>query len=137
MIDRRRFLKSLGAGAGVLIALPALPALARPKKVAIHLDKFDTLKPVGGSVVVRVKDTELLLVHDAEGSIRAFDPTCTHLKCAVAYRPVDRRLVCPCHASTYDLDGVVLGGPAPRALRRYDAVLKDDTIVLTLDDAGS
>lgn len=133
MMDRRRFLASLGAGTFVVLGIPSRKAMTAPRKVALSLAKFDRLKPVGGWIVVKIKEREVLVVHDAEGSVRAFDPVCTHMACLVGYKPEDRRFVCPCHFSTYDLDGKVLGGPAPRPLTRYDAVLEGDRIVLTLD----
>lgn len=134
MIDRRSFLRSLAAGAGAALTIPASRAGAATKKVAVRLDRFDKLKPVGGWIVLKIKDREVLLVHDADDSMRAFDPVCTHMRCIVAYKPEDRRLQCPCHDSAYDLEGRVLGGPAPKPLRRYEAVLKEDTVVLTLDE---
>ncbi|WP_454044137.1 Rieske (2Fe-2S) protein [Cellulosimicrobium sp. Marseille-Q8652] len=71
--------------------------------------------PVGGALGVTVGGAQLLVTQPEEGSFAAFSAICTHQGCTVA--PGDGELVCPCHASRYDLaTGAVLGGPAPEPL---------------------
>uniref|UniRef100_UPI000848ECD3 Rieske (2Fe-2S) protein n=1 Tax=Cellulosimicrobium cellulans TaxID=1710 RepID=UPI000848ECD3 len=71
--------------------------------------------PVGGAVGVTVDGAQLLVTQPQEGTFAAFSAVCTHQACTVA--PGDGELVCPCHASRYDLaTGAVLGGPAPSPL---------------------
>ncbi|QJW37007.1 Rieske (2Fe-2S) protein [Cellulosimicrobium protaetiae] len=71
--------------------------------------------PVGGALAVTVDGEQLLVTQPEEGTFAAFSAICTHQGCTVA--PGDGELVCPCHASRYDLaTGAVLGGPAPSPL---------------------
>ncbi|KLN33587.1 Rieske (2Fe-2S) protein [Cellulosimicrobium cellulans] len=71
--------------------------------------------PVGGALAVTVDGAPLLVTQPAEGTFAAFSAICTHQGCTVA--PGDGELLCPCHASRYDLaTGAVLGGPAPSPL---------------------
>lgn len=56
-----------------------------------------------------------IVIHDDNG-IRAISLTCSHLGCAVEERNFG--FECPCHSSRYDLDGVVLKGPATKNLRK-------------------
>ena len=49
----------------------------------------------------------------------AYAPQCTHLGCAYHWDERNRNFLCPCHTSTFSLDGTVLTGPAPRPLDRY------------------
>jgi menaquinol-cytochrome c reductase iron-sulfur subunit len=49
----------------------------------------------------------------------AYAPQCTHLGCAYHWDEQKQNFLCPCHTSTFALDGRVLAGPAPRALDRY------------------
>jgi menaquinol-cytochrome c reductase iron-sulfur subunit len=49
----------------------------------------------------------------------ALAPQCTHLGCAYHWDEQKQNFLCPCHTSTFGLDGRVLSGPAPRPLDRY------------------
>ena len=51
-----------------------------------------------------------------EGGFLAMHRECTHLGCTVPWSRSEGRFVCPCHASTFDIAGRVLGAPAPRPL---------------------
>lgn len=131
--DRRMFLKTFGIAVGAAVLAPARLVRAEPKKVAVRLDKFEKLKDIGGSVTVTIKERQVLLVRESETSVRAYNPTCTHQQCAVGYDAEKKRIVCPCHGGTYDLDGKVLGGPPTQPLQSYPAALSEDRIVLTFD----
>lgn len=98
-------------------------SFAQPKKLALGLDKAEKLKSTGGSVLLRIRDRELLFIRESEDSVRVLDPTCTHQKCTVEYNRDNQRIVCPCHGSTYSLDGQVLTGPADKPLQLFDAAL--------------
>jgi thiosulfate dehydrogenase [quinone] large subunit len=55
------------------------------------------------------------LVHEPDGSFRAFSAVCTHAGCPVTYSAGD--FVCPCHGGTYSArTGAVLAGPPPSPL---------------------
>jgi cytochrome b6-f complex iron-sulfur subunit len=56
-----------------------------------------------------------IIIHDRKG-LHALSLTCSHLGCAVEERNFG--FECPCHSSRYDLEGVVLKGPAAANLRR-------------------
>ena len=51
-----------------------------------------------------------------EGGFLALHRECTHLGCTVPWSRAEGLFVCPCHASTFDIAGRVLGAPAPRPL---------------------
>ena len=55
------------------------------------------------------------ILHDENG-LRAISLTCSHLGCAVEQRNFG--FECPCHSSRYDMNGVVLKGPAAADLRK-------------------
>jgi Rieske Fe-S protein len=131
-IGRRRFLLGAGLGLSTLLARPAAVARAEGGKVAIPLAKLETLKSVGGSIVLKVKDKLLLLVRDSPASVRAFNPVCTHRQCVVAFSAGDQKIKCPCHGSLFDLEGRVVHGPASRPLERYPAHLAEEQVIVTL-----
>lgn len=67
-----------------------------------------------------------------DGGFLALSRRCTHLGCTVPWDSNSARFVCPCHASTFDITGEVLGPPAPRPLDLYavrieNGIVKVDT----------
>ncbi|MCU0610734.1 MAG: Rieske (2Fe-2S) protein [Candidatus Eisenbacteria bacterium] len=154
MTTRRRVLRDLAAGvAGLAIwpkaagsqdAPPAAPAdstksaasdtTAAPPEVSIALSAVRELAKVGGSAVVTVKGRTLLLARDSETSVLAFESRCTHKQVTLKFDHKNARLNCPAHGSRFDLGGKVQKGPAKEHLQAYPAVLKADTIVVTLPE---
>ncbi len=59
-----------------------------------------------------------------------FNPNCTHLGCLYAWNPGLQRFQCPCHGSIFDIDGAVIGGPAPRPLDRMPFEINNGQIEL-------
>lgn len=67
-----------------------------------------------------------------DGGFLALHRKCTHLGCTVPWIEEERRFVCPCHASAFDIKGDVISPPAPRALdlfavRIENGIVKVDT----------
>jgi Rieske Fe-S protein len=52
--------------------------------------------------------------------ILVLNSRCTHLACTVNWHTETQAYVCPCHDAQFSKEGVVLGGPPPRPLDRYD-----------------
>ena len=85
--------------------------------------------PVGKSKVVRFRGKPTIVVHKDYG-VFALSAACTHLGCLVIWDDANDRLLCPCHAATFDLRGNVTGGPAPQPLASYTVKVVGDAIVL-------
>ena len=63
------------------------------------------------------------------GGILAYlDRTCTHLGCTVPWIAGEERFACPCHASTFDIAGRVLGPPATRPLDFYPVRIENGIV---------
>lgn len=75
--------------------------------------------PVGGAQLVRRSNEPVFIVRAAEESWVGLSGVCTHLQCVLRWNEEGRRLDCPCHRASFDLNGNVLQGPAPAALRRF------------------
>lgn len=127
---RRAFIKLASLSAAALATLS--PLVARAKKVALKLTKLEALSKVGGAAVITIRERPVLLVRDTEESVRAFDATCTHKQCTVGWDAAQKRIQCPCHKSAFDLEGKVLGGPAPKPLTRYPSWLKEGRVIIDL-----
>jgi len=132
MESRRSFFKkaltALGVGVVVLKS-----GMAFAKKLALSLDKVPALKEVGGSARVKLNGQEILLIRDGQNSVHGVSPKCTHQACYVAYNHKDGKIECPCHSSSFDLSGKVLGGPAPKPLPTYPVKLDKERLIISVD----
>ncbi|MCH9626896.1 MAG: Cytochrome b6-f complex iron-sulfur subunit [Chlamydiales bacterium] len=121
-ISRRRFLALVGWGAvagvgGVLGA--AMLGYLYPNALKIPPSVFslgrpdDVLASEGRVFLPKQK----VFVEVARSRVRCMTAICTHLGCTV--NAVETGFKCPCHGSTYDLNGANTGGPAPLPLVYY------------------
>lgn len=68
-----------------------------------------------------------LLIKTADGEVRAFNATCTHIDCTVDFRPEGAgEIFCACHDGVYDLNGRNVSGPPPRPLETYKVTLRGE-----------
>jgi 3-phenylpropionate/trans-cinnamate dioxygenase ferredoxin component len=69
-------------------------------------------------------------VAGVNGTLYAFDNTCTHLHCSLAEGELAGTVVtCPCHGSQFDVTtGAVLRGPAREPVRSYPVERQDDRL---------
>lgn len=87
--------------------------------------------PLGGtrSFLIEGSTVPYILIHLENGQFRAFEQKCTHLSCAVFYKPGSGKIECPCHNGLFDaLTGEALEGPPPRPLPRLDVIFKGDEV---------
>ncbi len=100
--------KSQWVDAGELSALK----IGKPEEVVYRRTRVDGWKVLN-------EKTTAWVVRTDEHNVVAYTPGCTHLACAYHWEGAQNQFVCPCHASTFSVDGKVTGGPAPRPLDRY------------------
>lgn len=90
------------------------------------LEAFDagsvTAFPEGKYYLVRLED----------GGFLALSRTCTHLGCTVPWVEEESRFLCPCHASAFDLRGVVSNPPAPRPLDMHPVRIENGIVKVDL-----
>lgn len=65
--------------------------------------------------VTKVSEGKLYISHVPEGLLALYW-VCPHLGCTVPWREESRLFICPCHASTYEPNGQLIAGPAPRPM---------------------
>jgi len=109
------------AGCATASVYRVVPANGR---VLIDPRGYSELAQSGGMVQLRVSGMEdpVILVRQ-EDRYQAFSAVCTHLRCYV--RPSKHFMLCPCHGSTFGLDGKALRGPAEQPLKRYRTEVSD------------
>jgi cytochrome b6-f complex iron-sulfur subunit len=86
--------------------------------------------PVGSAKIIRFKGEPTLVVRVSEKSVHALSAVCTHLGCIVKWDSTKASLVCPCHAAFFDVNGNVMGGPAPRPLQSHPVKIAQDEIII-------
>ena len=102
------------AGDAVRVAsLKMLPESGEPRRFPVLATRVDAWNrtpnvPVGAVYLQRL----------GTGEVRALNVTCPHAGCFVDFRADRKQYLCPCHNSTFALDGKVLDpkSPSPRAL---------------------
>lgn len=121
--ERRGFVKKVSAA---VLTLGIGGALARFMKPNVLYEPPKVFKvgvignfPIGSRTVIEGKGIEVVRERDG---IHAVSLVCTHLGCLI--KPVENDAeigyACPCHGSTFNLTGKVLGGPAPKDLPWYE-----------------
>lgn len=99
-------------------ALPTVNGTAISGGITLAIDASSPLSAVGSAALVQTSIGTFLVAHTAESSFVALNAICTHETCTITGFS-SQNYVCPCHGSTFDINGRVLGGPAPAALRQY------------------
>lgn len=138
-ITRRSFLAVPGAlAAGLTLSACATTATYRTAirggRLAIEFENFPELAKPGGGILLSAPglDGPVLLINLDGTSFRALSGVCTHLGCNV--RPSGRFLQCPCHGSTYDLEGQVTRGPAEQPLRMFETLTSNDKVEVVVTE---
>jgi len=93
------------------IGLDALPADGKPVSVTVHDDKDNAWNRL-----IDVQVGTIWLRRLADDQVIAFSSVCPHLGCAVDYRDSRSDFFCPCHTSSFNLDGHKTNEIPPRGL---------------------
>jgi menaquinol-cytochrome c reductase iron-sulfur subunit len=94
-----------------------------PEEVVFRRNRVDGWK-------VTSEKSTAWVVKLADNQAVAYSPQCTHLGCAYHWDEGNKNFLCPCHTSTFDLDGKVLSGPAPRPLDRFQVKLEGSKLLI-------
>ena len=66
----------------------------------------------------------------SEGEIKAFTSRCPHLGCTVNYKASEKLFGCPCHDSSFNLDGTRNNEIPPRGMDSLDVKEVDGEILV-------
>jgi Rieske Fe-S protein len=143
LFTRRQFLNGLlGGWLGGLAGLFLYPVLKfifpperEPEQVLLPLADYGSLEAgaiknfVWGSKPGMLKKT-------AGGELLALVGVCTHLDCNVAYLPDKKKFFCACHEGWYDENGINIGGPPSKPLRRLAVTTEGENLVIKPEGAA-
>lgn len=89
------------------------------------------LKEAGDNILI--EDTpvgDILIIKLAGDKYSVMSNICPHKKCKVQVKSADL-IQCPCHKSSYALDGTYRYGPSKKDLKRFPFEVKDGAIVVS------
>jgi Rieske Fe-S protein len=120
---RRTFIASLAGFLGLLALGRYLTPRSKVRRQLLAVPIADL--PAEGALVYR---QERIAVVRSNSELYALGLVCTHLGCTVSVTADE--LVCPCHGSRFDRNGMVLKGPADRPLPRYQVERRGDRVIV-------
>jgi len=122
-----RFLAAVGLGSlGYGLYRFLAPGGGAAPPIEVPLSEI----PAGGANAFLYGNSPAVLIHEEEGTFRAFSLVCTHLACKVFWNPEKREFYCPCHDGLFDAEGRVLSGPPPSPLERLKIKVKGDIVLV-------
>ncbi|HLZ34832.1 MAG TPA: ubiquinol-cytochrome c reductase iron-sulfur subunit [Nitrospira sp.] len=139
----------IGAGLSIpLVGYVIAPALKRRERPWVDVGGIDALpsgEPKQLDHVTTIRDGYLEIrshkaiwaVKRPDGQVTVFSPICTHLGCGYRWAGEEKMFKCPCHGSRFDLEGQVLGGPAPRPLDRLPSKVENGHLMVIFKEFKS
>jgi len=137
--SKRDFLKIILSGGIVAlfgsVLYPIFAYLKPPKQSEVEVSsvKIGKLKDIEkeSGQIIKFGNKPVILIRTAQGEVRAFSATCTHLDCTVQFRKDMGMIWCACHNGKYDLTGRNVSGPPPRPLSEYRVVVQGEDVFVS------
>jgi cytochrome b6-f complex iron-sulfur subunit len=135
-MKRRSFLKTLLAFLGVTSVASFVYPLSRYIAPPANTETSKTLViakreiPLGDAMEIVFNGVPAVILNRPGKGLVAISRVCTHLGCLVQYDKENKRLLCPCHAGIYDLEGNIVSGPPPKPLPKLPFRVEGETIVI-------
>lgn len=118
------FFSTLGGGALGMVWPIKISGFGAPVPVPKKLNEINV-----GDPPIMVRDGKYYLTRTEDG-LMALYWRCVHLGCTVPWNSAKGVFLCPCHASTYDLTGQNVAGPAPRPLDYMEITVDGQDIIV-------
>ncbi|MBW2368255.1 MAG: Rieske (2Fe-2S) protein [Deltaproteobacteria bacterium] len=131
-VARRSFLSQLWKILGILALVEFMGlvvAFLWPGKPRVRKGDFGDVLAAGAvdsyapESVTAFQRGRFYLARLTDGGFIALSMACTHLGCTVPWVADEKRFICPCHASCFDIRGAVIQSPAARALDYFPVTI--------------
>lgn len=80
--------------------------------------------------IVNEEEIAVYILTDNGRDYIAMSNICTHLGCRVRWISDQEKFFCPCHNAIFDEQGIVVSGPPPEPLERYEVKVEEDQIYI-------
>ena len=140
---RRSFLKKLWVTLGVIAGVETIGVVTgflfsdkkdEYKTITKKLIEIGTVDSFRINSVTPFRGGRFYLVRLDNAGFIAISIRCTHLGCSINWDEDKKHFICPCHASTFAMNGNVLAPPAPKALDYYPVIIENNMVKV---DVGS
>lgn len=110
-----------------IAALGSLPDDGTPRQFAVVADREDAWNKFP-----QVRVGAVYLRKTGPREVQAINVVCPHAGCFVNYQPDERQYLCPCHNSSFALDGAIKdkSSPSPRPLDALEVKVQEDGSIL-------
>jgi Rieske Fe-S protein len=99
----------------------------------VKIAEYQGLDKAGGFVLMKnTPQGDILIVNSGDGQFAAMSNVCPHRKCRVEVKN-PTLIQCPCHGSTYKIDGTHVSGPANKSLKKFRARAEAGIITVSKD----
>ena len=139
--SRREFLNKLWKGLGILAVIEFAAVFlgflfsgksdeekSKPKQL---FDAGDISLFQPDSVTI-FRGGRFYLVRLSDGGLLALSIRCTHLGCSINWEDDQKRFICPCHASAFEINGNVQNPPAPSALDYFPVSIQNRKVMVDI-----
>jgi len=152
-LSRRNFLAiatgAIGALIGIVIAIPAVAYIVGPALQRRTEENWVRLGPTSkvelgtptlfktvvenqtGWILTEEEISVYALTEDGRDYI-ALSNICTHLGCRVRWITDQGQYFCPCHNAAFNKIGMVVSGPPPKPLDRFETKVENDQLFILL-----
>ncbi len=113
--------------------VPSLPVVNGTRitgAVTVTVDASSPLAAVGSAAFVQSSIGGFLVAHTAQATFVALTSVCTHQTCTITGFS-NQNYVCPCHGSTFDVNGRVVVGPAASPLHQFPTQFANGVLTIT------
>lgn len=134
----RRTMLKVGAGVACTLACGTMTGCGEATldgPVDLTLSDYPELEEIGGLATVSEADSgfkyPIFIYRRGEDDYISYSSECTHTGCEIELH--GGSFECPCHGSTFDIEGKNTGGPAKQDLVAFtvDIAAEDDRITLS------
>jgi cytochrome b6-f complex iron-sulfur subunit len=134
--NRRVFLKKIWKGLGVLASIEFAGVFlgflfsgkendeSKPKQI-YDAGNVNSFQP---DTVTAFRGGRFFLARLKDGGFIALSLRCTHLGCSINWEESKKRFICPCHSSSFAINGEVENPPAPTALDYFPIKIENGIV---------
>lgn len=134
--SRRSFLSKIWIGLGAIAGIEVLGIsinflLHSTKKEKTDLSSYVVAGKVEDfklSSITPFRSGKFYLSRLSDGGFLAMSLKCTHLGCSVGFNESENKFICPCHSSSFDINGNVISPPAPSALDLLPIIIESGIV---------
>lgn len=120
------------------VICPIIKFLVPPEDTVVYVNSIEagTISefPPSSSKIIRFGRKPVIDMRQKNGEFSALGATCTHLDWTVQFKSDTEQIWCACHNGLFDTKGKNISGPPPKPLSSYHVNLKDDKVIISLEE---